>query len=132
VKQFSFRPSAELPSAPADAEPPAPEAPDKPPARKPPAVEPETPGWQTCRVQLWSGYVKKQFFAESRGGEWIAQSPFFRIEKGSSVEESQNASEAFDSLLETLTDAGWKVAARKAGSWEVTLKRRAGKAQLVK
>ena len=92
----------------------------------------ETPGWQTCRIQLWSGYVKKQFFAELRSGEWIAQSPFFRVEKGRSLEDSQNAAEAFDGLLEALTEAGWEVTASQPGSWDVALRRRASAEQPVK
>jgi hypothetical protein len=76
--------------------------------------------------------VKKQFFAESRSGEWIAQSPFFRVEKGRSLQDSQNAAEAFEALMQTLTEAGWEVAARRAGSWAVALRRRAGTEQLVK
>jgi hypothetical protein len=76
--------------------------------------------------------VKNQFFAESRDGEWIAQSPFFRVEKGRSLKDSQNAAEAFDALLQILTEAGWEVAARREGTWEAVLRRSADTAQLVK
>jgi hypothetical protein len=111
----------------------------KPPAAKPPATPararptepapapPAQPGWQSCRIRLWHGYIKKQFYAESpETGELVARSAFFRVEKGSTIEDSSNAADAFDALVDELVAAGWEITGRRPGSWDVALRRRAG------
>jgi hypothetical protein len=129
-------PAAKPPAAkPPAAKPPA----AKPPAAKPPAAPapagptepapapPAQPGWQSCRIRLWHGYIKKQFYAESpETGELVARSAFFRVEKGSTIEDSSNAADAFDALVDELVAAGWEITGRRPGSWDVALRRRAG------
>ena len=76
-------------------------------------------------MRLWHGYVKKQFYAESPGtGEWVAQSPFFRIEKGRTLDDSQQAADAFIALVDELMADGWEVVDRQPDSWQTSLRRR--------
>ena len=64
-------------------------------------------------MRLWSGHTGKQFYAEScADGRWIAYSPFFAVERGSSVDDSANAAEALDALLDQLVADGWEVMQR--------------------
>jgi hypothetical protein len=81
--------------------------------------------WESCRIQLWHGYVKKQFYAESPDRDaWIAWSPYFRVEKGSAIEESEQAEAALAELIDTLVADGWEVTGRREGTLEVALRRR--------
>jgi hypothetical protein len=65
-----------------------------------------------------------QFYAESSDREyWVAKSPFFRVEQGSTVEDSEQAAEALTQLLDTLVADGWEIADRRPDSWDVTLSR---------
>jgi hypothetical protein len=94
-------------------------------AAPPAAKRPASPDWQTCRVRLWHGYIKKQFYAEAPGtGAWVAQSPFFRIEKGQTLDGSQQAADAFDALLDELISDGWEIVDRRPDSWQTSLRRR--------
>jgi hypothetical protein len=121
--------TAHAPKAPAAessaARPPAAPAPARPSERAPaPATQ---PGVQSCRIRLWHGYIKKQFYAESpETGELVAKSAFFRVEKGSTIQDSSNAAEAFDALVDELAGDGWEITGREPGSWDVALRRRAG------
>jgi hypothetical protein len=73
------------------------------------AAAPEQPGSPTCRINVWSGYVKQRFYAEAATGEWIAQSPPFRLEKGRTLADSPQAAAALEVLTQELTAAGWDV-----------------------
>jgi len=76
-------------------------------------------------VRLWHGYIKKQFYAEAPGtGAWVAQSPFFRIEKDHTLDDSQQAADAFDALLAELVADGWEIVDRRPDSWQTSLRRR--------
>jgi hypothetical protein len=110
------RPAASPPIKPAQ---PAASPPAKPvataapePAAAPAALPPaEQLGPRSCRVRVWSGYVKQRFYAEAANGEWVAQSPAFRLEKGRTLEDSPQAAAALQALLGGLAEAGWDVAA---------------------
>jgi hypothetical protein len=90
----------------------------------------EPRGWQSCRVRLWKGYVKKQFYAETASGEWVGKSPYFRLEQGEEIEDSHNAAAAFDALVERLLEDGWEITGRPVeGSFDLSLKRRTDAAE---
>ena len=78
----------------------------------------EAPGWQSCRIRLHRAYIKRYFYAETDAGEVIAQSPYF--------DDSTQAAEAFEALLDELVEHGWEIASRRPGSWDVALVRRSG------
>jgi hypothetical protein len=66
-------------------------------------------GPHACRILVWSGYVKQRFYAEAASGEWIAQSPPFRLEKGRTLADSPQAAAALEALMQEVTAAGWDV-----------------------
>ena len=94
-----------------------------------PVPEPDT---ESCRIRLSTATIKKHFYAQAPGGEKVAKSPFFRVEEGVPVEDSEKAAAAHDVLLERLADAGWDVSGVRRGERDVTVRRRAGAAQPVK
>jgi len=106
------------------ARPPARRRPDRPVRTGERAPGARAPGrWQSCRVRLWQGYIGNQFYAESpAGGEWLAQSPIFHVDKGRAIEDSEQAAEAFDAFLDELIADGWEIAGGTA-SWDVSLRR---------
>lgn len=137
VTAASLRP-ARLPAKPAAVAPPAPAkpaaarptGPSKPAAADAPAPAVVSAGaardraeWEVCRVGVWDGYLKKQFYAEAPGGTWLAQSRFFRLERGRSLEDSERAQAARAELLDELARAGWQVTAHRPGSLELALRR---------
>ena len=112
-----------------------PAEPGREPSREPSrAVEPEPepePVYESCRIRLSTATIKKHYYAEAPGGEKIAKSPFFRVEEGRPVEDSEKAAAAFDVLLGKLADAGWDVSGVRRGERDVTVRRRARAAQPV-
>jgi hypothetical protein len=69
---------------------------------------------ETCTLELWRGYVKWRFYAtttEPDGAETtVAASPFFRVGRGHSVEDSAAAHEAYDAIVAELVALGWEPA----------------------
>jgi len=77
--------------------------------------------WETCRVQMWRGYVSRCYVAQAEGQEApIARSPSFRQEKG------PEATAALDSLVAVLRERGWEPVTGAEGGWKGELRRRAG------
>ena len=96
-------------------------------ARQPAPRTPGPPqnGSQACRIQLWHGHIKKRFYAlPSGGGPWLAESPFFKLELGEAVEESDAAREALHELVRALRAQGWEITGQGDGPWDVELRRR--------
>ena len=80
-----------------------------------------------CRIRLWQGYIKKQFYAEpSGGGSWLAESPFFRLDRGQTVAECEAARDALVALVAALQSQGWEVAGRGAAPWDIEMRRPTG------
>jgi hypothetical protein len=69
---------------------------------------------ETCTLELWRGYVKWRFYATTTGPDGndttIAASPFFRVRRGDSVEDSAAAHEAYDAIVDELVALGWEPA----------------------
>lgn len=69
---------------------------------------------ETCTLELWRGYVKWRFYAtttEPDGTETtVAASPFFRVGRGHSIEDSAAAHEAYDAIVAELVALGWEPA----------------------
>jgi hypothetical protein len=95
--------------------------------RPPPAPATEAGGSAVCTIDLWHGYVRKQFYAAVPGdGSWIAESPFFRVGPDQPVAESEAARDALRALVADLEARGWEVAGRGEMPWELELRRTAG------
>jgi hypothetical protein len=107
----------------------APRRATKPAPRRSEAPEPAaraTPSWQSCRIELWEGATRKQFYAEVPGGGGrVGQSPFFRVEEGQALEDSEQATEAFEALIDELIAGGWEITGR-TGGWQLLLRRQTG------
>ena len=58
----------------------------------------------------------------------FAQSPFFRHEKGHTIDDSRNAAEAFEALVDELVAGGWEITGRRRG-WHLSLRRRTAAAR---
>ena len=86
--------------------------------RPPPRVTPRLLGAgspsETCALELWRGYFKWRFYAtttEPDGTETtVAASPFFRVGRGHSIEDSAAAHEAYDAIVAELAALGWEPA----------------------
>jgi hypothetical protein len=111
----SLPPRAEPPAARADPLPQPARVEPLPPA---PRVAPRLLGassqGETCTLELWRGYVKWRFYAtttEPDGTErTVAASPFFRVGRGQSIEDSAAAHEAYDAIVAELVALGWEPA----------------------
>jgi hypothetical protein len=83
-----------------------------------------------CRVTLWRGYVKSQFYAieqsSTRGRRVIAQSSLFRMRGGSPLPQQGAPAGAHATLIENLEQDGWCVVARGPRWFDVELERAEG------
>ncbi len=84
-----------------------------------------------CRVALWRGYVKSQFYAiELRAPQAprvFAESPLFRIRGSGSPSQHGASADAHATLIANLEQAGWCVVARGPKWFHVELERVEGR-----
>ena len=84
-----------------------------------------------CRVALWRGYVKSQFYAiELRAPQAprvFAESPLFRIRGGGLPPQHGASADAHATLIANLEQAGWCVVARGLRWYHVELERVEGR-----
>jgi hypothetical protein len=98
------------------------------PSRRTPTPE-AVEGIETCRINLWQGYVTNRFYAAAQDRrDWIAHSSQFSVQKGLALEESPAAEQALGELLDGLIAAGWELVDRGPAKFDVTLRRNAGAA----
>jgi hypothetical protein len=80
----------------------------------------------TCRIAVWHGYVKTQFYAARPGAPMqlaLYLSPMFRAPGGSTPQRTDEAKHALATLIARLENDDWTVA-RQGGHWfELTLER---------
>jgi hypothetical protein len=91
---------------------------------------PERPGEQRtgierCEILLWTGYVKKQFYAAPLGAartlEVLATSSYFRLRDADVP--TATAEHALEGLIARLENAGWQVVSTEAHWYHYRLER---------
>jgi hypothetical protein len=95
-------------------------APDHPPAQQPDV--------ERCEIVLWTGYVKKQFYAAPVGltgrSAPVQDSSYFRLRHAD--EPGAPAERALEELLGRLEDAGWHVVSQGSRWYQYRLERWSG------
>ena len=94
-------------------------------------AEPAESPWRVrCRVALWRGYIKSQFYAieqsATRAPRVIAQSPLFRMRGGGPLLQEEAPAGAHATLIANLEQDGWCVVARGPRWFDVELERAEG------
>jgi len=103
---------------------PAPPEPE--PAGNPPPVQPEGHAVETCRIELWRGYVKSQLYAAplDQGGTppvGLFFSPFFSLRDEETP--TKKADAALRTLIERLERDGWEVVSGGPRWYQLRLER---------
>lgn len=81
----------------------------------------------TCRIAVWHGYVKTQFYATRAGAtmqQALQSSPMFRAPGGSEPQRTEEAEDALAYLIAALEQDGWTVLDDGQFWFERTLERR--------